>query len=80
MEHWNDGIIKSRHSRENGNPGDSDRIKILDSCLCRNDKNLFLRLFEIPSRMEFNLFTDFPIFLLFHCFNLEEGDGYGEII
>jgi type I restriction enzyme R subunit len=33
----NDGIVKSRHSRENGNPENSNYLKILDSCLRRND-------------------------------------------
>ena len=34
----NDGIVKSRHSRENGNPENSNYMKILDSCLRRNDR------------------------------------------
>ena len=33
-----DGIVKSRHSRENGNPENSNYMKILDSCLRRNDR------------------------------------------
>jgi hypothetical protein len=45
-----DNLVKSRHSRENGNPGNSNDLKILDSCLRRNDKNLFFRLFTRPSR------------------------------
>ena len=32
-----DGLVKSRHSRENGNPENSNYLKILDSCLRRND-------------------------------------------
>ena len=34
----NDGIVKSRHSRENGNPENSNYLKRLDSCLRRNDR------------------------------------------
>src|SRR4030043_1846459 len=34
----NDEIVKSRHSRENGNPENSNCMKILDSCLRRNDR------------------------------------------
>jgi len=33
-----DGIVKSLHSRENGNPENSNYMKILDSCLRRNDR------------------------------------------
>ena len=33
-----DGIVKSRHSRENGNPENSNYMKILDSCLRRNER------------------------------------------
>jgi hypothetical protein len=33
-----DGIVKSRHSRENGNPENSNYMKILDSRLRRNDR------------------------------------------
>jgi|GEM_PF-3517620 len=32
-----DGIGKSRHSRENGNPENSNCLKTLDSCFRRND-------------------------------------------
>ncbi len=32
------GITKSRHSRGNGNPENSDYIILLDSCLRRNDR------------------------------------------
>ena len=32
-----DGIVKNRHSRENGNPENSNYLKILDSCLRGND-------------------------------------------
>ena len=54
MEYWNhDGIVKGRHSRENGNPGNSNYMKILDSCLRRNDKNLLFRLFTRSSIMEY---------------------------
>ncbi len=38
-------LVKSRHSRENGNPANLNYMKKLDSCLRRNDKNLFFRLF-----------------------------------
>ena len=34
----NDGMVRSRHSRENGNPEDFTSLKILDSCLRRNDR------------------------------------------
>jgi len=47
-----DGIVKSRHSRENGNPENSNYMKILDSCLRRNDKNLLFGLFTRTSRIE----------------------------
>ena len=33
-----DGLVKSRHSRENGNPVITNYMKILDSCLRRNDR------------------------------------------
>jgi molybdopterin-binding protein len=53
-----DGIVKSchfcetcprRHKSANGNPENSNPMKILDSCLCRNDKNFLFRLFVRPS-------------------------------
>jgi len=47
-----DGFVKSRHSRENGNPGNSNHLKTLDSCLRRNDKNFFFRLFTRPSKVK----------------------------
>ena len=58
----NDGIVKSRHSRENGNPENSNYMKILDSCLRppgqrpyglaagMTDNGLF-RLFTRPSKI-----------------------------
>jgi len=46
MERWNiDGIVKSRHSRENGNPDNSNYLKTLDSCLRRNDKKSHFQTF-----------------------------------
>jgi hypothetical protein len=52
LEYWNnDNLVKSRHSRENGNPGNSKPSKTLDSCLRRNDKNFFFGLFTRPSIM-----------------------------
>ncbi len=33
-----DELVKSRHSRENGNPENSNYMKRLDSCLRRNDR------------------------------------------
>ena len=42
-----DGLVKSRHSRENGNPENSNYLKILDSCLRRNDrKSAFQTFYE----------------------------------
>jgi len=32
-----DEIVKSRYSRENGNPENSNPLKALDSCFRRND-------------------------------------------
>jgi hypothetical protein len=40
-----DGLVKSRHSRENGNPENSNYMKILDSCLRRNDRKSPFRTF-----------------------------------
>jgi len=40
-----DGIVKSRHSRENGNPDNSNYLKTLDSCLRRNDKKSHFQTF-----------------------------------
>jgi|GEM_PF-847877 len=40
-----DGIVKSRHSRENGNPENFNCSKILDSCFRRNDKKPHSRTF-----------------------------------
>jgi hypothetical protein len=39
----------SARRRENGNPENSNYMKILDSCLRRNDKNLLLRFYTKPS-------------------------------
>ena len=52
-----DGIVKIRHSRENGNPENSNYMKILDSCLRRNDRQwpfqtfyetIYFRLIDAP--------------------------------
>ena len=40
-----DDIVKSRHSRGNGNPENSKYMKILDSCLRRNDRKLSVQTF-----------------------------------
>jgi len=34
----NNGLVTSCHSRENGNPGNYNYPKTLDSCLRRNDR------------------------------------------
>ncbi len=44
-------VVKSRHSRENGNPGNSNYMKILDSCFRRNDKKSLFRLFTRSSKL-----------------------------
>ena len=57
-----DGIVKSRHSRENGNPENSNYMKILDSCLRRNDRQL-----------PFQTFYETIIILLFQIYLLNFG-------
>jgi len=47
-----DGIVKSRHSRENGNPDNSNYLKTLDSCLRRNDKKSHFQTFYETINLE----------------------------
>ena len=50
-----DGIVKSRHSRENGNPENSNYMKILDSCLRRNDRQWPFQTFYETILNQFNV-------------------------
>jgi hypothetical protein len=40
-----DGLVKSRHSRENGNPEYSNYLKRLDSGFRRNDRKAYFQTF-----------------------------------